>query len=250
MPGSGPITNTRSLKGALVETIGQLERARQKPVVVRILRQCRDYRRLVDEWDAVSPPPDEQFETIGQIMQLLGAAMQATKGGGDDEPAIEVHSFDAMGDFDDEDFALDADLDAVLDLDLELDTSASDVVVHEHTSGSRGTGAEVVELYATPWRRLRRGVHVKTLQRARSGTHVLVRLEPDAELEAHTQTAPECIYVLEGCVRHAGALVHAGMLLRVDGGAAKIRSVGESTLIVMGTTRRLLLSRPSPNAID
>ncbi len=235
MGGIGPITNTRTLKGALVETIGRLERSRQKPVVVRLLQRCRDYRELVDEWDSVSPPPDEQFETIGQIMQLLGAAMQEAKKSSAErgeraEPILDVRPIAPLGDFEDDD-----------DFD--------DVVEHEHPGGEleldlvpASPCAEVVELYRKAWRSSTRGVQVKLLKSVGGRHHALVRLEDGAELPGQKQDCEEVLYVLDGCVKHAGELVHAGSCLRIDSGSKSgtIRSVGETTLMVLDSERRAI----------
>jgi hypothetical protein len=227
MAGVGPITNTRTLKGALVETIRKLEHARQKPVIVRMLKRCREYRALVNEWDSVSPPPDEQFETIGQIMQLLGAAMQATKQAAKDDPTIEFQTIEPLG-YEDEGLGDGADVTAhELALDLVPASTCSDVT----------------ELYREPWRTAARGVQVKSLKESpEGGHHALVRLAPGTELAGQKQDGDECVYVLEGCIKHAGKMVHAGGLLRIDGGTSSgtLRAVGEATLLLLDSERRAL----------
>ena len=233
MGGLGPITNTRTLKGALVETIDQLERARQKPVVVKLLQRCRDYRELVDDWDSVSPPPDEQFETIGEIMQLLGAAMQATnrKPKHDTDPDIETAPLEPLGaafdDFDD-----DEEDDAVVEHPvLKLDLVPASPC------------ATVLDLSRQPWRASSPGIRVKTISETGSGRHhALLRLEVGAELPGQRHDHAENLFVLDGCIRHAGATVHAGACLRIDAGSKSgtITALGETTLLIMDSDRRAI----------
>lgn len=227
MAGIGPITNTRTLKGALTETVEHLERARQKPVIVRMLRRCREYRQLVDEWDAVSPPPDEQFETIGQIMQLLGAAMQAVKQTTKDDPDIEIHTFEPLEPIGDAFRAGDDEVLPAADLELDLVPASS--------------CAQIVELYREPWRASGRGIYVKTLRTCPAGRHhALVRLDGGAEIPGQKHESDEHIYVLNGCVRHAGVAAHAGACIRIDAGSTSgpIKSLGETTLLFMDSERR------------
>ena len=74
--------------------------------------------------------------------------------------------------------------------------------------------------------------------------HALARLESGAELPGHSHCSTELIYVLEGCITHGEALVHAGecVCFEEGSGSGALRSRGESLLLLVGSDRPWLLS--------
>jgi anti-sigma factor ChrR (cupin superfamily) len=215
MPGIGPITNMRTLVGAIAETIGKLEELDQTPRVVRLLERCRHYSSVVSGWATAAPPPDEQFETIGHIMQLLSAAMSAAR---DDERPIVVRP----------------------ELPPELD-ELTDVTAHESLPARGSHRSHVLALYLLPWRDLGDGLAVKVLRQNDASCHALLRLRQGATLPGHTHASEEHVLVLEGCIRHGEMELYAG--IRSDGGydSAPFEAVGEATLLLISSDRGCLM---------
>jgi hypothetical protein len=221
MPGVGPITNTRTLVGAIAEMIGKLEAVEQNPTIDRLLERCRHYLGVVTGWASSSPPPDEQFETIGHIMQLLSAAMNATLQ--HREPAIHIRS------------ELQPDLDELMDV------SAHDALELPRRSTF---SSHVLALYLVPWRDLGAGLSVKVIrQTAKSRCIALARLHQGAVLPGHKHRSEEHILVLDGCIRHGEVELYAGTCVRSDKGSESgdLEAVGEVTLLFMGSDRECLL---------
>jgi anti-sigma factor ChrR (cupin superfamily) len=85
------------------------------------------------------------------------------------------------------------------------------------------------------------GVRVKRLHddAEEVHSHALARLESGAELPAHSHGTTELVYVLDGCITHGDALIHAGECVCFEAGSASgaLRSRGESLLLLIGSDR-------------
>ncbi len=89
MTGMGQVTNTRTVDVALGDMIERLEAIDQTRAVTRILVEARRYHVIMQAWEGQPPPSGEQFQVIGDVMQLLGVATQLVEAAGGD-PGIPV----------------------------------------------------------------------------------------------------------------------------------------------------------------
>ena len=87
MSGLGQVTNTRTVDVALGDMIGRLERLEPTRAVTRLLSEARRFRGIMQTWEAQPPASGEQFQVIGDVMQLLGTASHVVEAAGVDSGA-------------------------------------------------------------------------------------------------------------------------------------------------------------------
>jgi hypothetical protein len=108
------------------------------------------------------------------------------------------------------------------------------------------SGIRLLRPYMMPWQQVAGspGVVFKLLHDdpADGHSHALARLESGAELLSHTHGSSEYVYVLEGCITHGDASVHAGECVCFEAGSASgpLRSRGESLLLLICSDRTAL----------
>jgi hypothetical protein len=235
--GFGPITNTRTLDDAISEVISRLSGVPATPRVNQLLEEARRYQLLMSTWEDERPEPEEQFEIVGHVMQLLGTAMLEVEGRpkpkerpGDDSPMIEIgdplppphNAFEPRA------------TDPLEDL---LPRNEARVVAQP---------PRIVKPHLWRWRISphHQGVRCRVVfESALDGLrHVMVRMDPGAELPAFQHGSSEVIQVLDGCVMLGEDEVPAGAFITREAGTmtAPLRSTGESTLLFIATDRELL----------
>ncbi|MBW2457504.1 MAG: cupin domain-containing protein [Deltaproteobacteria bacterium] len=320
MTGLGQVTNTRTVDVALGDMIQRLERLEPTRAVTRLLTEARRFRITMQGWEGQPPASGEQFQVIGDVMQLLGTASQVVEAAGGDPggpvPRTTPAGTAPLG------RPTPAQATPVLHPTPAQATPAQAVTgassaaaggvpptrptperpmtadqptprggipapgvpgprprqssrppapsdkARKHQIGrvtrggvppsaessdpapapSSSSGIRLLRPYMMPWQPAptTAGVKLKQLHEdsSESHCHCLVRLESGAELPAHSHGTSELIYVLEGCVTHGDALVHAGECVCFEEGSSSgaLRSRGESLLLLVGSDRAWLLS--------
>jgi quercetin dioxygenase-like cupin family protein len=266
MDGIGPITNTRTIDDAIGEAIAQLRRAPQTSEVARLLVEVRRYQETVSSWTHEPPPPDVQFEIIGELMSVLGKAMTVAKnprklerqdvdaprvrlgpGGPISEPiTTEASEPDSLP-------SLELDMPARGHATLPGPMRAIDDVLGlgdrlEPVGGEEGIcpqGAlRLIEVHRLPWRpsALGEGVLVRSITSpGQPRRHLVVRLAPGAALPEHQHATAEVLMVWDGSVEVGPDLLSAGGIVIAAPGdvGSVIRSAGEATLVLFDTDRHL-----------
>lgn len=250
MPGFGPITNTRTLDDAIREVIARLSLVDSSPRARKLLVDARRYQGLMSTWENEQPSPEEQFEIIGNVLQLLGTAMRFVEQVGkkkktpmprrnrralDSAPVIEI----AGG--------------GGLELELEPDEPfRGEPMLHRVVDVGDANldpldfagGVRVARPNLDAWRAtVSDGVRMKLVFEQADGTsHVLMRLESGAVLAGHRHHSCETIQIIDGCLAMNKEELSPGSYLSFDRGAVSpdLRSVGETTLLLIATDRQLL----------
>jgi len=319
MAGLGQVTNTRTVDVALGDMIQRLERIEQTRAVTRLLNEARRFRVIMQGWESQPPASGEQFQVIGDVMQLLGTASQVVEAAGGDPgapvprttpagtaplgrptpahaspahhptPAQATPSQAVLGGASPPVSAVPATrptparpmvsdqptprggIPAPTGPEPRVGSSSrppssDDRKKHQIGRITRGgappsaessdpapapsssSGIRLLRPYMMPWQVAAgvAGIKVKQLHEdsSESRCHALLRLESGAELPAHTHGTSELVYVLDGCITHGDALVHAGECVCFEAGSASgsLRSRGESLLLLVESDRAFLLS--------
>ncbi|MEQ9319965.1 MAG: hypothetical protein RIF41_12450 [Polyangiaceae bacterium] len=263
MDGTGPNTNTRTIEDAIGEAIDQLSGAPQTARVARLLVEVRRYQAVVASWEQEPPPPDVQFEVIGELMSVLGKAMNVAR----DSGPLEVQKVDAPsvtlgpdGPTSDRE-AAPRRRRKLPSLELEMPRTRApatppgpprqlDDVLQiggrlDPVGGEDGSCPEgnlrLIHAHRLPWREASEGIWVRSITGlGTSPHHVMVRLAPGAELPEHVHGTPELIMVWDGCVEVGDDLLYAGGCVVAASGdvGPTIRGVGEGTIVLFDTDRR------------
>ncbi len=248
VPGFGPITNTRTLDDAIREAIARLSLVEPSPRARKLLADARRYQELMSTWENEPPSPEEQFEIIGNVLQLLGTAMRfveqaASKSDSpvprpaprhDSAPVIEVGGGHLALELEletDEPFRGESLLHRVVEIDApDPPRVAGGVrVVRPHLVSWQPTCADGV-------------VGKRVCEDAGGKRHLLLRLDPGAVLPGQRHDGGETVQVIDGCLRMDGDELPAGSYVCCEPGAVSpdLESVGETTLLLIGTDRRLM----------
>ncbi len=239
----GPVTDTRTLESAVSQAIAKLRAAPECDRSRDLTRRALRYRDILASWEMVPPNPEEQTETVARVLRVIGAIMRhlaaddGTRGSDSDAPPDS-----------DSEAPPDSDSDQELSMSVPSRTRQKSVGRIELVPSATSGGGKIDILF--PFRR--RWVPVPGLPGVATqsvhgtdgigGHHVMVRMVGDAQLEEHRQEDVELIYILRGGISLGDDSLFAGAIVRLRDGATcpSIRALGDSELLLIGTSRPLI----------
>ena len=236
----GPITNTRSVDDALRDAVRRMKAAPPSRKLDALLAEARRYQEVVASWELIPPVPEEQFETIGEIMGLLATCMNAAPDPGPCAAGqAEVEPQAAGTELELEDFGP-----STPPLSPQVQVGRVNIGRLPSSAPPGGDGVfEVVHPHQRPWQPspASPAVRLKVVRVEDDGLrrHLLVRLEDGASLPPHQASSAELILVVDGALRAATTPVHAGCFVHVAAGdlCPRLTAEGETTLMFIGSER-------------
>lgn len=233
----GPITDTRTLEGAVVQALDKLRNAPESVQSKRLTARALKYRDILASWEMFPPDPDEQTETVAQVLRVIGAIMSYLNAG-DEDAVIDSSPASDSGP---------PASDSVPERPVTRTKRQKSVGRIELTqAGSDGEKIDILFPFRKRWVPVpgMRGVATKFLYEVggNGGRHIVVRMTVDSRLDEHAQTGAELIYVLQGGISLGEDKLFAGAVIRVREGVTcpPITSLGESELLLIGTRRKKL----------
>lgn len=236
---SGPITNTRTMEGSLVEAIKRLERFEQTAHTQAMIAKAKRYLAIVAEWSVQPPDPDEEYTVIPEVLLLLKQCMTysanaAADLGGDIslEPGPDPRA------------TLPGHGSAIGRLPVERKIPAPWVPGEVGMAQPRlepGVGLELLRPDRVHWQPVAglAGVAIKTLREPSEDgwCRALLRLAPGAVLPARRYRQAQDLYVLSGMLQFGEHRIQAGELIRTGPGATvgPLRCLAECTVLLIGS---------------
>lgn len=241
----GPVTDTRTLEGAVIQAITKLRAAPADDRSRELIRRALKYRDVLASWEMIPPKPDEQAETVARVLQVISAIMRHLSQ--DDEaeacPDPAGHEPDAP---DSGWPAQDSDVGGVRSGSSRKRQKSVGRIELMPSPSLSGGKIDILFPFRRRWAPVpgMRGVTTQSIygNDASGLHHVMVRLDADAQLDEHRQVDVEVVYILRGGISLGDDSLFAGAVVRLRGGVMcpPIRALGDSELLLMGTCRAKL----------
>lgn len=225
----------------MVQALDKLRAVPETTHAKKLTARALKYRDILASWEMFPPDPDEQTETVAQVLRVVGAIMSYLSQGdetesGDSHPAPDSSPPDS---------------DSVPERPGNKAARIRQKSVGRIELTQPASEADKIDILF-PFRKRWvpvpgvRGVATKFLYEVGGGgsRHILVRMTADSRLDEHMQKGAELIYVLQGGITLGDDKLFAGAVIRVREGVTcpPISSLGESELIIIGTRRGKLCS--------
>ena len=240
---TGPITNTRTMEGSLVEAIDRLKTFEQTPKLKGMIAKAEGFLAVVGTWEEQRPSTEEEYTVIPDVLILLKHCMTYNP---EEDPTRDSSPEISVGPASDSDAAATSSATALGRLPVEKRDSRRIARGDSTRPPPKGrSGVSVLRPDRAPWQPIESlpGVCVKILNTDTGAgrCRALMRLDPGAELPARRHSVAEDLYVLSGLLQVGDYRVYSGELVRAEAGArsAGFRCIAEATLLLVGTDEDL-----------
>lgn len=223
----------------MVQALDKLRAAPETDHAKKLTKRALKYRDILASWEMFPPDPDEQTETVAQVLRVIGAIMSYLSAGDESENGDSYPAPDSTPPADDSAPERAGSKAARIRQKsvgrIELTQPASEADKIDILFPFRKRWVPVPGL---------RGVATKFLYEVGSdgSRHILLRMNADSQLDEHAQKGAELIYVLQGGISLGDDKLFAGAVIRLREGVTcpPITSLGESELLLISTRRNRL----------
>ena len=228
------ITDVSNISDAVGQAVRRLARLAPDERVRLLLDRGRKLEGQVNRWKVVPPSSGDKYEAMGEMLRFIADAAGTLEADGMPESGDKGERTSSVP-------PPTSSQPARASSSAPAPTSSPAAPGRPSASKADGPGLDVRRTWLERWRELRghAGVRAKALH-IEPVAVVLLRFEPGGELRIDAEALSEVLYVLDGSLTIDEVEVAAGSSVILDPARQSVGSPGESTALLIGTSRALI----------